>query len=137
MTHPTSDPSPPGETSVSATELRAIARNLGPVDRALVEAAADQLGEIADLRLQKAGLEALLVDAQEEIADLTALVEQGSKLHVAMASRVRDLEAGLRPFAEAKRRIEANNPPGWKPQSARVDWADLVRAAELTPEQNT
>jgi hypothetical protein len=113
MTHP-SDPSPPGETSVSATELRAIARNLGPVDRGLVEAAADQLDasrrEIDDLRLQKTGLEALLVDAQEEIARL---------------------KAALRPFAAVYRTMKATD----QAMGARhCDVKHFARAAELVPE---
>jgi hypothetical protein len=103
---PTSDPSPPGEIA-TATELRAIARNLGPVDRALVEAAATRLD---DLIRQKAGLEALLVDAQEEIAEL---------------------KAALRPFADEERYRKRVGYP------RVIGRKHFVRAAELIPEQNT
>jgi hypothetical protein len=73
---PTSDPSPPGEAEDLVKRLRTpvyidvdMQREcLDPdsTEKLMREAA----GLIEDLRLQKAGLEALLVDAQEEIAEL-------------------------------------------------------------------
>lgn len=54
-------------TPVTSTELRRIASHLSEVDKALVEAAAEML---VQREKQIAGLEALLCDAQAEIADL-------------------------------------------------------------------
>lgn len=48
-----------------------------------------------------------------------------------MRARVDELEAALRPFAEAHRRILENNPPDKLPTAPRVDMVDLVRAAKV------
>jgi hypothetical protein len=77
---PTSDPSPPGETDADITEKL---RRAAPFMRATGNAGIvgqhantceEAASEIESLRLQKSGLESLLVDAQEEIAELKAKV---------------------------------------------------------------
>jgi chromosome segregation ATPase len=83
----------------------------------------EYLAEIEDLRLQKAGLESLLVDAQEEIkaAEMTI-----ADLQVARE----ELREALRPFAEAHRY--------WAPKTLGsclpMPMTDLARAAKLVPE---
>ena len=99
---PTSDPPPPGETEADITEKL---RRAAPFMRATGNAGIvgqhantceEAAAEIESLRLQKHGLEAMLCDGQDEIKELTSIIEQGSELHLAMSSRAKDLEAALR-----------------------------------------
>jgi hypothetical protein len=68
-----------------------------------------------DLRLAKEGVEALLCDAQKEIAELKAALD-GARLEVD------ELRATLRPFAEAYRAYKA-----------LIMMSGLADAAELAP----
>jgi hypothetical protein len=80
---PTSDPSPPGETEDREADITEKLWRAAPFMRATGNAGIvgqhartceEAAAEIEILRLQKAGLESLLVDAQEEIAELKAKV---------------------------------------------------------------
>ena len=99
---PTSDPSPPGETDADITEKL---RRAAPFMRATGNAGIvgqhantceEAAAEIESLRLQKAGLESLLVDAQEEIAAKEQEI-------ILLSASLRKCEAALK------------TKPGWQP----------------------
>jgi hypothetical protein len=138
MTHP-SDPSPPGETENPNDERWICACSIeGDPGHHRVKLCRGHQEivdrTVEDLKLRIAGLEALLVDAQEEIA----AKEQESIL---LSASLRKCEAALRPFAEAYRNAKAQGAPcaellaGEEKGKARV--GHFWRAAELIPEENT
>jgi hypothetical protein len=124
---PTSEPSPPGETENIEADITERLQRAAPFMRAtgnagIVGQHANTCEEAAsvidDLRRQKTGLEALLVDAQEEIAAAEMTI---ADLQVARE----EMRAALRPFANEHR---------WASIAPRAAFA---RAAELVPEENT
>jgi hypothetical protein len=144
MTHP--DPSPPGETDPNAERWICACSVIGDVGdhrvklcrghQEIVDKTVERAAvEISDLRCQKAGLEAMLCDAQAEIAEIrTALAAKEQECTIFRAL-LRRCEAALRPFAEAyraafRRTGDLNTVPACRPN-------DFARAAELIPEQDT
>lgn len=76
-----------------------------------------------DLQARITGLESMLCDAQEEIAELR-------NAHETMTREIALYKAALRPFAEAERAVRRG-------EQGNVDLIAFARAADLLPEENT